>query len=190
MAHGLRALSLWLAVLPIMMIPFLQGGLTWKEAVFSLALNFSAIALALTVGLLASSICVVWQRSFICALLLSVVLAPLFALAHSVAAIGAISLFSPRVLMGLRSAPVWLHFTSDLVGDFDGIWSQALMVMPVKAQRAWLMADGGLVLLSLLSALAVVWFAARRLKRVWREAGTRREPNESEPPLNSRLSVV
>jgi len=191
MAHGLRALSLWLAVLPVMMIPFLLGGVGWKEAVFSLALNFSAIALALTVGLLSSSICVVWQRSIICALLLSFLFAPLFALAHSVAVLGAISLFMPRVLVGFRSVSIFLHFTSDFIGDFGGIWSQGLISLPAKAQRAWLIADGGLVLLSLLSAAGVIWFAARRLKHIWREAGpsprTERIKTAIERPIVGRL---
>src|SRR5207248_3381535 len=30
-AHGLRALTLWLAVLPVVTIPFLLGGLSWAE---------------------------------------------------------------------------------------------------------------------------------------------------------------
>src|SRR5581483_854400 len=32
-AHGVRTLTLWLAVLPVMTIPFLLGGVTWKEGV-------------------------------------------------------------------------------------------------------------------------------------------------------------
>ena len=38
-AHGLRALSLWLAVLPTMCIPFLLGGVSWKEAVLSMTVK-------------------------------------------------------------------------------------------------------------------------------------------------------
>src|SRR5262249_41854281 len=34
-AHGMRALTLWLAVLPALMIPFLLGGVGWHEAVLS-----------------------------------------------------------------------------------------------------------------------------------------------------------
>src|SRR5437016_11091843 len=49
MAHGLRALSLWLAVLPVMAIPFLLGGVGWREAVMSVCVNFSSILLALAV---------------------------------------------------------------------------------------------------------------------------------------------
>jgi len=81
-AHGLRALSLWLAVLPVVTIPFLLGGLSWVEALFSALINFSAICWALAAGLLASA----WSKTFLRSLLLSTVLAigAVFALAFGV----------------------------------------------------------------------------------------------------------
>src|SRR5437773_2317321 len=42
LAHGLRAITLCLAVLPVLMIPFLMGGVSWQEALLSLATNFSS----------------------------------------------------------------------------------------------------------------------------------------------------
>src|SRR5436853_4524783 len=35
MAHGLRALTLWLAVLPVVTIPFLLGGVSWSDVLLS-----------------------------------------------------------------------------------------------------------------------------------------------------------
>jgi ABC-type transport system involved in multi-copper enzyme maturation permease subunit len=55
-AHGLRAFTLWLAVLPILTIPFITGGVTWQDAFSALSLEFCAMALCLGAGLLASSI--------------------------------------------------------------------------------------------------------------------------------------
>ena len=60
-----------LAALPVLALPFLLGGLTWREAVTALLLNFSSVCLALAAGLIASSRCRRWNR----ALLLSEVLA-------------------------------------------------------------------------------------------------------------------
>ncbi len=77
LAHGLRALVLWLAALPILTLPFLQGGLGWREAVLSAMMNFSSICLALAAGVLASSFCKRWLR----AQLLAFGLAALFATA-------------------------------------------------------------------------------------------------------------
>src|SRR5579859_532331 len=53
MAHGLRAFSLWLAVLPLLTIPFIVGGVSWREAVLSVLLSFGSICLAMAAGLLA-----------------------------------------------------------------------------------------------------------------------------------------
>ena len=41
LAHGLRALTLWLAVLPVTTICFLIGGVGWHEVLLSVAVNFS-----------------------------------------------------------------------------------------------------------------------------------------------------
>src|SRR5438094_10335800 len=46
MAQGLRALTLWLAVAPVLTIPFLLGGVGWPQAVLSISVNFSAICWA------------------------------------------------------------------------------------------------------------------------------------------------
>src|SRR5947209_16748717 len=35
LAHGLRALTLWIAVAPVLTIPFLLGGVSWQEAMLS-----------------------------------------------------------------------------------------------------------------------------------------------------------
>jgi ABC-type transport system involved in cytochrome c biogenesis permease component len=43
MAHGLRALTLWLAVVPIVGIPVLLGGMGWREILLSCCLAFTSI---------------------------------------------------------------------------------------------------------------------------------------------------
>src|SRR3989442_1335794 len=97
LAHGLRAMTLWLAVLPVVTIPFLLGGLSWGEALLSFSINFSAICCALAAGLLASS----WSRTWLRALLLAAVLSILFLLALGTA-VGWIwaSLLSPASFRG------------------------------------------------------------------------------------------
>ena len=63
LAHGLRALTLWVAVVPVALIPIMQGGVSWDEALLSVLVNFSAICWALTAGLLASAWSKTWLRS-------------------------------------------------------------------------------------------------------------------------------
>src|SRR5262249_4690173 len=67
LVHGLPALTLWLSVIPILTIPFLLGGLTWKEALLSVLMNFSAICFALSAGILASSASKAWLRAMVLA---------------------------------------------------------------------------------------------------------------------------
>src|SRR6266478_5190310 len=82
LAHGLRALTLWLAALPVLTIPFLLGGVSWIEALLSVAINFSAICWALAAGLLASAWSKRWVRSLLTAGVLAIFF--LFALATSI----------------------------------------------------------------------------------------------------------
>lgn len=78
LAHGLRAVTLLLAVLPVVALPLLMGGVTWKQALASLFLNASALCLALAAGLLASACSKTWVRSLILASCFAGMLAILF----------------------------------------------------------------------------------------------------------------
>jgi ABC-type transport system involved in multi-copper enzyme maturation permease subunit len=69
--HGLRALSLWFAVIPLLTIPFLMGGLGRRELALSFLFNFSSICLALAAGLAASAVSKNWLRAQILACILS-----------------------------------------------------------------------------------------------------------------------
>src|SRR6266853_2926340 len=72
LTHGLRALTLWLAALLVLTIPFLLGGVSWIQALLSVAINFSAICWALAAGLLASAWSKRWARSLLAAAVLSI----------------------------------------------------------------------------------------------------------------------
>src|SRR5215467_9332700 len=66
-AHGLRAVTLLVAVLPVVAIPFLLGGLSRTELLMSLVINLSSICWALAAGLLASAWSKVWTRALVLA---------------------------------------------------------------------------------------------------------------------------
>src|SRR5437879_4963897 len=72
-AHGLRALTLCVAVLPVLAIPFLLGGVGWREAVLSVVFNFEALCCALAAGLVASAWSTVWVRSLALAVILAAI---------------------------------------------------------------------------------------------------------------------
>ena len=55
LAHGLRTAAIMLAAVPVLVVPFLMGGVGWREALAAVVIDFSALGWALAVGLLASS---------------------------------------------------------------------------------------------------------------------------------------
>ena len=76
LVHGLRAITLWLAVLPVLTVPFLMGGVSWSQAALSALVNANAICWALAAGLLASA----WSKAWLRALLVATLLACVFLL--------------------------------------------------------------------------------------------------------------
>jgi ABC-type transport system involved in multi-copper enzyme maturation permease subunit len=73
-SHGLRALTLLLAVIPVLVIPSLMGGVTIIEAVLAMLINLSALCCAIAAGLLASA----WSKSRLRAMLSMIILEFLF----------------------------------------------------------------------------------------------------------------
>jgi len=100
MAHGLRAMTLWLAVLPALMIPFLLGGVGWREALLSVMVNLSAMCWALAAGLLASAWSRRWSRALITAASLSLTF--LFTLGTAVGQFLWLSIGSGTLFQGWR----------------------------------------------------------------------------------------
>jgi ABC-type transport system involved in multi-copper enzyme maturation permease subunit len=84
-AHGLRALTLWLAVAPILGLCLVVGGVGWAEMTISVLVNFSSICLATAAGLLASARSRAWTRALALAGCLAIFFLILFLLALSIA---------------------------------------------------------------------------------------------------------
>ena len=55
LAHGLRTASVLLAAVPVLAVPFLMGGVVWREALAAVLIDFTALCWALAAGLFASS---------------------------------------------------------------------------------------------------------------------------------------
>ena len=71
LAHGLRAGTLGVAVVPVLTIPFLLGGVSWIEALLAVLINANAMCWALAAGLLASAWGKAWHRTLLGAALLA-----------------------------------------------------------------------------------------------------------------------
>ena len=70
LAQALRAWTLGLAVLPVLTVPFLLGGISWTDAALAVILNANAMCWALAAGLLASAWSKAWLRSLLLAAIL------------------------------------------------------------------------------------------------------------------------
>ena len=194
MAHGLRAFTLWLAVVPLLTVPFLLGGVSWPEVILSILVNFSSICLAIGAGLVGSAASKTWTRAMGLSLGLSVALlvlylcflpfcvaglAPGWALSGSrygrgfgygrglVFVSGMTGMFSPDVPLifwGFASASNW-----------GGSW-QALL-RSSRTPWPWLALYGLASLASVVMLVLLTRFAAWRVARVWRE-----------PPPSARIA--
>lgn len=71
LAQSLRALTLCLAALPVLTIPFLMGGVSGRQVIASVTSALSSLCLVTGTTLLASSMCKSWTRSVSLAMTLS-----------------------------------------------------------------------------------------------------------------------
>jgi ABC-type transport system involved in multi-copper enzyme maturation permease subunit len=168
LAQGLRALTLWVAVLPVLTIPFLLGGVSWHAAVLSVLVNFSAICWALAAGLLASA----WSKTWTRALLRAAVLALFFLLAlGAVVGVFLLPAFTRRGLAGGSTS--WLFAL--LTGLAFVVNSTAVWRLAPGIQLLWAM--GKVAAFSLLVLVAAIGLAGVKMQRVWHE----------EPPSQRQL---
>lgn len=181
LVHGVRAITLWLAVLPVMTLTFLIGGVSWKEAVLSILVNFSSICWALAAGLLASSYSKRWLRAILLAGGLAVALAVVFDLLNGCLLLKAIGSDANFRLPIPYSSWDWQdlveHNFSQLslptgffgITGLGGWWGTLFGSLKLNSQRAWLMSGGVMALISMLVLLQAVLIAARNLQRKWQE---------------------
>ena len=189
LVHTLRAITLFLAVLPALALPFLLGGLTWKDCVVSLLLNGSALVLALAAGLLASTLVTDSRRALSLALVLSLGFAYLFMLVHLHCFFSTLPKF-----LNLQFPPptdfAWFlpdNFISQiqlLISFNTGLeshpyeftwgmapregWRFVWLNYPAPFHIAWLRELGWLFIKSVIAFAAIGGLASWRLRRTWR----------------------
>jgi ABC-type transport system involved in multi-copper enzyme maturation permease subunit len=175
-AHGLRALTLWVAVAPVLAIPFLLGGVSWQEAMLSVAINSSAMCWALAAGVLGSA----WSKTWGRAVLRAAIFALFFLLLMAVV--------TGEGLSGIMRAGTSSFWGSPMTAFFDiapSRWDYLFLVgfgfitnfsrefgsyifrTVTSGQLAWLSAI--IFTISLLGLLVVLHLAGAKTRRIWRE---------------------
>jgi ABC-type transport system involved in multi-copper enzyme maturation permease subunit len=129
LAHGLTAFTLWLAVLPVLVMPFISGGVGWREAVYSILVNFSSICLALGAGLVASAQSKVHIRALLSAGCLASLFCPGFILGiGGLGLMGFLGVRGPRSFTYFLSALLepnnLLEVGTALVLDWNNVWQR------------------------------------------------------------------
>ena len=172
LVHGLRAMTLWLAVLPVLTVPFLMGGVSGSEAALSALMNANAMCWALAAGLLASA----WTREWMRALLGAALLASAFLLLLCAAAgwflLQAVSASRPLQfeISWDRALATGLFVFANMSQD----WSNSLRWL---APGKRFMAIGQTTAVSLLMLVVAVLVAGAKIRRSWQE----------EPPSKRRV---
>ena len=169
LAHGVRAFSLWLAVVPILTLPFLIGGVSWREVLFSAGILFNSFIWAIAAGLLASSRSKSWMR----ALLLASILA-------FVCFLGFI-LLNDWILQEMSNGTLgWRGLNNSTFGDWaedsffmatgmGQTWTYLFSTGPGRPQPQLFLALGYTTTCSLLGFWIILRRAARNLQRTWQE---------------------
>jgi ABC-type transport system involved in multi-copper enzyme maturation permease subunit len=172
MVHGLRAFTLWLAVLPVLTICFLIGGVGWTDVALSELVNFSSICLALVAGLAASSVTKAWTRALALAMALALVLFLTFLTALPFIFLTVIGWLSGDLDAGtdwLNVSPGW---GLALALNHNQMWQdlENFLRSDLRLGIAPLICTYvAVALLSLFCAMLVGWFAAWMVSRTWRD---------------------
>jgi ABC-type transport system involved in multi-copper enzyme maturation permease subunit len=167
MVHGLRAFSLWLAVLPVMTIPLLLGGVTWREGVISACVNFGSICWALAAGVIATSTGKSWVRCSLMAYCFALLFFTLFGYLNGLAIFTLLGNYMPAwgYIDVQRVLPFGIYYAT----DYSGIWGQVLASITAAERTEWLLREGIVAIVSFLGLLACIAIAGFPLRRGWQE---------------------
>jgi ABC-type transport system involved in multi-copper enzyme maturation permease subunit len=166
--HGLRALSLLFAIMPILTIPFLMGGMSWNEALSSALLNLSAMMLALAAGVLASALSKQRLRALIVTALLGLAFFVMFEVTIGLTLSG---ITTPLPIgMWRTRAGLDYYCAIGIIYSIAGPQAYARMVaMLSTAQTFQVMAQ--ICTLASLTLAFVVILAGRKTQTNWQEDG-------------------
>jgi ABC-type transport system involved in multi-copper enzyme maturation permease subunit len=177
LAHGLRALTLWVAAAPVLTVSFLLGGVSWQQTMLSVVINSSAMCWALAAGVLGSA----WSKTWGGAILRGAIFTMLFLLLMAIVAgwclasvlrSGRASFWGSPVSAFVELEPSrWdyvfltgIGFITNLSAGFAAFVFRTV----TNGQLVWLSII--VVTISLLGSLLAICLAGIKTGRVWREA--------------------
>lgn len=160
LAHGLRAATLVVAVVPAMTIPFLLGGVSWQQVTVSVIANACAICWSLAAALFASAIGRKAHQAIALAMFLT----------------GGSFLLLPwivGVLIGIGSQTTWMVGYSQ--GAYDFMAGFSVVGMPgdwLSEVAPWKQIAWSLMVVTVTSLGVLIFaiiLAGERIRRSWQE---------------------
>lgn len=137
LAHGLRAMGLCLAAIPLLSITMLLGGVSWQELLISVSILLESVMLALGAGLLASS----FFRDRSHAVAASVLVAWLVVCAFGLIAYTALLIPALDWQYMRHITDGWSDYLGyglrTLIGDGWGYWSDIITMYSRKGVPIW-----------------------------------------------------
>jgi ABC-2 type transport system permease protein len=168
--HIVRALALWFAALPFLAIPFLLGGVSWIDVLSAFTLQACAMLLALSSGLVASSLT---KRPVAALLLAEGICWPVVAFFRSVFIQICVLRLGP--VLPARAFGAVPNSVSGTSTGFDtgwmneGGWSEAFRSASAPVLQIWGSILAGMLFLALLVFALFLAVASWRTARTWRE---------------------
>ncbi|MEY2409614.1 MAG: hypothetical protein QOF48_2284 [Verrucomicrobiota bacterium] len=171
-AHGLRALSVCIAAIPALVVPFLMGGVSWRHVTAAVLINLSALCWALAAGILASSICRRMTRALVLTAILEAVGFLVFVRLQGAALISAASASAwwPRSA-DRWDFESWSHAGGLAISRTDQVMSLFSKAGSPSFVSRWLLLLGGVVVASILVCFISAWIAAINIRSAVREKG-------------------
>jgi ABC-type transport system involved in cytochrome c biogenesis permease component len=156
--QSLRAFTLWLATVPIIVLPMLMGGVGRQETLLSILINTASFCWALGAGIWVSSRSTQFHRAIIATGIVTFI----FFVAYLLLNVGLVLLaFAPGIRFDLPAA---LVETFIALGNVGNSWDSMLNQPQFPAWR-WILV--GVVAFSVVLLAVFTWLAARVLQATW-----------------------
>jgi ABC-type transport system involved in multi-copper enzyme maturation permease subunit len=166
--HMVRLLTLWLAALPVLVVPVLFGGVTGLDLASAFGLELSAIFWAIAAGMMASSIAKSAVAASLLAELISLGLMAVFqVIVTAVVYFQLLPLILGRAFTFSSAGLLGFAFSTGFL-DQSG-WSRKLRTSGATGDATWLCIVGEILGVSILAFCLLLALAAHHTQRVWQE---------------------
>jgi ABC-type transport system involved in multi-copper enzyme maturation permease subunit len=170
LTQALRASTLWLAMAPVLTIPFLTGGVTWQDALGAVTAEFCVALLCFGSGLLASSLVQKRNAAFVLAFVFAAFFVYLFS---EIAFLVLLVSVHGLSFLNFLDYQIWevMSFNLDLLTNGWVLnWTPPpLTLMGTITAPIWMWVSVAAPLAALWLFTLIFRFAARRVERSWHD---------------------